>query len=148
MLRSTKYPAHIQKQIDAAVGPTKTTHKFKVGPKERRTTDGITFGSIWEKDAYLLLKGLVGVERIELQTAFEVFPAYIRFDGKKIRAIRYLADFVIDGVCVIDTKGVETDVFKMKKKMFEQIYGKPLHTLKNSGNSWQNLENLKTIIEL
>ena len=45
--------------------------------------------------------------------------------GKKYRAIHYIADFeyILDGEMVVqDVKGMKTDVFKIKHKMFEYNY--------------------------
>ena len=42
--------------------------------------------------------------------------------------IKYIADFRVywaDGTTTVeDAKGVETDVFKLKKKLYEDMYGK------------------------
>jgi len=57
--------------------------------------------------------------RYRLQHSFEK-------DGKKHRAIDYVADFEIhhkDGsIEVVDVKGMKTDVFRMKEKMFHKKY--------------------------
>ena len=52
---------------------------------------------------------------------------YINAKGKKIRPIYYIADFYYfdllkDKWVVEDTKGVRTEVYKLKKKLFEYIY--------------------------
>jgi hypothetical protein len=39
------------------------------------------------------------------------------------RIFNYYADFLVDGIKVIDTKGVRTPIYKMKKKMIETLYG-------------------------
>lgn len=59
---------------------------------------------------------------------YEVFPAYTRSDGKRIRSIKYRPDFeYLDtetGQRVVeDVKGIETQVFKLKRKLFEHRYG-------------------------
>ena len=61
--------------------------------------------------------------RFDVQVKFEVQPGFISFTGKKIRAITYIADFVIDrgnGVLeIVDAKGKRTEVFNIKWKMLQ-----------------------------
>lgn len=61
---------------------------------------------------------------MELQPEFVLQDKYRNGEGKNIRAIKYRADFrYIDmatgEVVVEDVKGRITDVYGMKKKMFE-----------------------------
>ena len=60
-----------------------------------------------------------------MQQSFLITPSYKK-NGKTIRKMEYLADFVIQypdcSTRVIDVKGIETDVFKMKKKLVEYMY--------------------------
>ena len=90
--------------------------------------DGIKFDSKKEAEYYCQLKLLKQAGRIKdyrLQPRYELQPAFKK-NGKKYRAITYIADFVItnnDGTTeVVDIKGVETQVFKIKKKLFEYMY--------------------------
>lgn len=65
--------------------------------------------------------------KYELQEKFKI-------NGKSIRAINYVADFlVIDGEneIVIDAKGLVTPMFKLKEKMFKYKYGKEILLIKN-----------------
>ena len=95
---------------------------------------------------YQLLLGFIDDERIGRQVTYELMPGYTRVDGKKIRPIRYLADFVIDDTIVIDSKGRETEAFKIKKKLFEYQYKKLIHLVSDSGNEWKNQETLKQLV--
>ena len=83
----------------------------------KKVINGIKFDSTLEADAYsLLVRNNVSFDR---QIPFVLQEAF-KLDGKTIRAITYVADFQIfvNGITyVIDTKGMETDVFKIKKKM-------------------------------
>ena len=95
---------------------------------QKTTVDGIVFDSKHEADAYcrlLLYKRANLVKDIELQVPFELQEGY-EFNGKKIRPITYVADFVFidcDGIKhVVDAKGMRTEVYKIKKKMFEFKY--------------------------
>jgi len=91
--------------------------------------NGITFDSKKEGNRYLELKlqeklGLI--TELVLQPEFELQKAFKHNTGL-CRAIKYIADFSYwkDGVKVIeDTKGMKTDVYKLKKKMFLFKYPK------------------------
>lgn len=66
------------------------------------------------------------IKDIKLQTRFELQPKYKKND-KTIRAINYIADFTYFDVnkgktIIIDTKGYRTEVYKLKKKIFEYVY--------------------------
>lgn len=90
---------------------------------------GIKFDSKRERNRYkelVLLKNAEIISSLELQKKFELQPSYKK-NGKTIRSISYIADFYYyDNVkrqyVVEDTKGVKTDVYKIKKKMFEYKY--------------------------
>lgn len=94
--------------------------------------DGITFDSKLEGDVYCRLRlfsrtGLISNlkvhEKFVLQDPFEI-------NGRKVRAITYEADFTyVDNkgrYWVIDAKGFRTDVYKLKKKLFEHKFGKEI----------------------
>ena len=92
--------------------------------------DGITFDSKREAERYLELKQMVKdgkIEGLRLQFPFELQPGFINSKGKKVRPIIYKADFVytdVDGKRVVeDVKGMETKDFKLKRKMFDYVYG-------------------------
>jgi protein associated with RNAse G/E len=86
--------------------------------------DGIEFDSKLESQYYIHLKALQQrgeIEYFERQPRFVLQDAFTK-NGKKYRAIEYVADFMIvkDGkVTVVDVKGYETADFKIKKKLFE-----------------------------
>lgn len=91
--------------------------------------DNIRFDSKKEANYYTLLKMLEKANKIselELQKTF-VLQDKFKLNGKTIRAITYIADFVFKddkgNLHVIDTKGYRTDVYKIKKKLFEKKYG-------------------------
>lgn len=93
-------------------------NKYGVSPVEARTVDDIVFASKAEAEAYSKLKHLQEtgeVTSLELQPAFSFPPGF-----------KYIADFRVtysDGrVVVIDVKGVETEVFKLKLKCFKYYY--------------------------
>ncbi|MGL5961482.1 MAG: DUF1064 domain-containing protein [Cetobacterium sp.] len=80
--------------------------------------DDITFDSKAEARFYLNIKGS-GLD-YELQPKFLLQEAFKK-NGKTYRKIEYIADFKI-GNRIIDIKGVETEAFKIKRKIFEYKY--------------------------
>ena len=106
--------------------------------------DGIKFDSKVEAEYYLHLKEMQekkeiqGFERQVKMTLQDSF--YLEGVKGKIRAITYVVDFKItenDGSnTYIDVKGIETDVFKMKRKMFMDRYRTPLVTVKKRKGGW------------
>lgn len=89
--------------------------------------DGIKFDSKAEAERYCELKLLekAGViKNLKLQPRF-ILQHSFKHEGKTVRAITYVADFQYteNGKEIVeDVKGVETAVFKIKKKMFIKIY--------------------------
>ena len=75
----------------------------------------------------LVLMQKAGIIRdLRTQVPFELQPSFKK-GGKTIRAITYKADFVYivcgTGKTVVeDTKGFRTEVYKIKKKLFEYKY--------------------------
>lgn len=96
----------------------------------RKTTVGLlTFDSLAEARRYQELQTLQRAGLISClvcQPTWELIPAYTRKDGKKIRATKYRADFSYfekDGTFIVeDVKGKATEVYKIKRKLFEFKY--------------------------
>lgn len=92
--------------------------------------DGIRFDSMKEARRYQelqLMERAGAIEDLELQPKFLLQESF-RLDGKTHRKIEYIADFkywdVEKGSWVVeDVKGVKTEVYKIKKKLFLKIYG-------------------------
>lgn len=95
---------------------------------KKTTVDGITFDSRREADRYLVLKGLEddgAIEDLRRQVRYELVPAF-DVDGRHYRPVYYVADFVYveDGKEVVeDVKGMRTDVYRLKSKLFARRYG-------------------------
>lgn len=93
------------------------------------TVDGITFDSQLEANRYFELKLLYKageISQLRLQPEFELIPAF-RKNGKAYRKTMYRADFMYfdkkTGKYIVeDTKGFKTDVYKLKRKLFEFKY--------------------------
>lgn len=93
--------------------------------------DGITFASRKEATRYVELKymeraGLI--KELQLQRVFTLIGEQRDANGKILeRPVKYIADFVYkdrNGKTVVeDTKGMRTDVYKIKRKLMLSIYG-------------------------
>ena len=86
--------------------------------------DGITFHSELEGRCYIFLKDKV--KNLELQPKF-LLQEKFKYRNKTIRKIEYIADFKFDYQSVeyiIDSKGLETPVFKLKYKLLVGKYPK------------------------
>lgn len=92
--------------------------------------NGIKFDSKKESKRYMQLKLLEKanlINELELQKLFELQPKYTNANGEHIRAITYKADFYYydnqkKKYIIEDTKGIKTEVYKIKKKMLEYKY--------------------------
>lgn len=95
---------------------------------KRTVVDGITFDSKREADRYLVLKSMEEdgtIEDLRRQVRYELVPAF-DVDGRHYRPVFYVADFayVEDGKEIVeDVKGMRTDVYKLKSKLFAYRYG-------------------------
>ena len=94
----------------------------------RKTTiDGIEFDSQKEANRYCELKLLERAGQITdlyLQPVFILEEAFNK-NGRRYRAITYKADFQYkeNGKTIVeDTKGFRTEVYKIKKKLFEKRF--------------------------
>ena len=100
----------------------------KYGAK-KTVIDNITFASkkeAWKYSELKLLKMAGEIKEFTLQPKFILEEAFKDNTGKKHQAITYIADFKVtlndDRVQVIDTKGMRTEVYKIKKKLFLKKY--------------------------
>lgn len=96
---------------------------------KKTIVNGINFDSKKEAKRFNELKILEKANEItELRTQvkFELQPSFKK-DGKTYRKIEYIADFTyfdykLNKYRVEDTKGYRTEVYKLKKKLFEYKY--------------------------
>lgn len=94
---------------------------------KKTVIDGIKFDSRKEAKRYTELKLLErngDIEKLTLQPRFLLQEGF-RKNGKAYRKIEYVADFMYeqDGKLIIeDVKGIKTDVYKLKQKLFEKKY--------------------------
>lgn len=90
--------------------------------------DGIVFDSRMEARRYVQLKEMQeagDIYDLRLQPEYELIPTH-KHGGKTIRKAVYRADFeykTCGGKLVVeDVKGVETETFRLKKKLVEWLY--------------------------
>ena len=96
--------------------------------KNKKTqVDMYVFDSVLEAKRYkqlALLERAGEIKNLKLQVPFLLQESF-RKNGKTYRKIEYIADFVYEekGQTIVeDTKGIKTDVFKIKQKLFEYKY--------------------------
>lgn len=94
---------------------------------KKTVIDGIKFDSKKEAKRYIALRELEkkgNIEKLMLQPRFLLQEGF-RKNGKAYRKIEYVADFMYeqDGKLIVeDVKGIKTDVYKLKQKLFEKRY--------------------------
>lgn len=99
-------------------------NKYK---NKKITVDDYIFDSIQESRRYKELKLLLRagkIQDLELQPHFLLQESFKK-NGKTYRKIEYIADFkyIENGKTIVeDVKGLQTDVFKIKHKLFEKKY--------------------------
>ncbi|MEK3887748.1 DUF1064 domain-containing protein [Bacillus sp. FSL K6-3431] len=118
--------------------------RSKYGNK-KTTLDGIVFDSKAEAKYYQQLKWLQECKEIlffRTQLRYLLQEAFEK-NGKTHRKIEYVADFEVhrkDGsIEVIDVKGVKTDVFRMKEKMFHKKYSHKLYLIKYENGRFEEM---------
>lgn len=124
----------------------------KYGAKKAEV-DGYVFDSLIEAKYYEQLKWLKANKQIK---GFKIQPKYLlqeafKKNGKHFRKIVYIADFEVnhlDGsIEVVDVKGMETEAFKIKRKLFERLYLYKLSlvTFSKKWGGWIELDELKKL---
>lgn len=92
---------------------------------------GIPFDSEMEGRRYLVLRDMLTrgeISKLKLQPEFTITESYCLPDGKRVKAMRYRADFSYerDGELVVEdvkTEGTKTRVFINKSKALYEKYG-------------------------
>lgn len=103
--------------------------RYRVSPKEDRTIHGVTFASKREAERYVELRRrwhAGEISSLELQPRFVLQP-WTETGRTTISPITYVADFryydhALGEEVVEDVKGHRTDVYRIKRKMFEARY--------------------------
>ena len=87
--------------------------------------DWFKFDSQFESKIYIILRDDPRVKILDIHPRYLLQEKYQTKDWRKIRAIEYVSDFLIDvewDIYVLDAKGRETTDFKIKRKIFEYRY--------------------------
>ena len=110
--------------------------------------DGLVFDSEMESEYYKVLKEKERnkeIKDLSLQVKYVLLPEFI-INDKKNNSLVYIADFTyrdLDNTLhVVDVKGMLTDEFKIKKKLFEYFYHVPLEIIVYEAKSktWMSFE--------
>ena len=92
------------------------------------TIDGIRFDSRTEAARYgelCILQRAGEIQGLEVHPRFELVPKVTLKDGRRCRAISYVADFAYQEKgrrIVEDVKGVKTPMFQLKANLFQRRY--------------------------
>lgn len=132
MIRSKEWKEICQREEDY-INKTSGLSPMAYGNKyhnKKVIYNGIKFDSKKEMKRYKDLELLESTDYIcnlELQKRFLLQEGYTNAKGKKIRPVYYIADFYyFDCVekkwIVEDVKGIRTETYKLKKKIFEYKY--------------------------
>lgn len=121
----------MKQKIDAAGRPgSRPGSHQKYGNQRVTDADGQKFDSKAEHRHWGHLQMLLKagkITQLERQVPFELAPPVV-LQGRKKRALRYLADFVyVDAETgervVEDVKGAVTDVWRVKKHLMMSVHG-------------------------
>ena len=104
-------------------------NKYHVAKKEDRFYKGVQYASKKEMIRFQQLELLVKsgvITDLQTQVHFNLMQGFIHHQHGKIKAIEYIADFLykdLEGVnegkyVVEDSKGMRTDVYQIKRKLF------------------------------
>lgn len=117
---------------------------------KKRTIGGVTFDSIMESEYYEYLleqKDLGVIKDFELQPVYLLLPSF-RKNGRTIRKTEYKADFLVTYQDltqeVVDVKGMLTQAFKIKAKLFDYYYPHlELKLITKDKGQWIEVKNKK-----
>jgi len=98
------------------------------------TIDGYTFDSTNESRWYIVYRDDPTVIDLQVHPRYTLVPKFTNANGIKRRARSYIADFLVtyeDGRQeIVDVKGFETPLFKLKRDVFEYTTGKVITIVK------------------
>lgn len=120
-----------KREFEAITGgkPPSRRHKYGVAVKEARTYQGIVFDSKAEMNDYIALRQLERAGRVRNLRRQVAYPLVVN----GVRVATYRADFVYEEfigldstqwvTVVQDTKGVQTEGFKIKQRLMFAVHG-------------------------
>lgn len=120
-----KRKMRVSKEIYSKLLNNSIEYKQNKYKNKKVVYNGIKFDSQKERNYYIKLKLLEDAGKIKdlkLQVKYELQPKF-KSGNKNIQAISYIADFTYldeeNKLHIVDTKGVRTDVYRIKKKMMQ-----------------------------
>jgi hypothetical protein len=102
---------------------------------KRVTIDGIKFDSKAEGEYYLFLKNSDNFEILDMQTKIYLSRAKLLYKPDFL-----VKDHIEKSVYYIDIKGLETPVFKLKKRLWKAYIKDELRLIKKSGKNFKTIE--------
>jgi hypothetical protein len=127
--------------------------RIRVSAKEDRTIDGVVFASKWEARCYKEFRDAFKPGAFTLQPRIELVPKFVGPDGEKVRNVEYRGDFIFgperkspsspltQDHTLIDAKGMEDPVFKLKSKLLRYKFARPIILVKR-------VKDLRALIEV
>lgn len=135
-VRITDLPDNVKKLVlkqmqEEYVAGQKSKYK-----NQKTELNGISFASKKEAKRFyelLIMKSQCLIRNLKLQPNFTLQESYITPDGKRVRAIRYVADFSYDKLTGdnqwefvvedVKSRATRTPMYNAKKKMMLHKYG-------------------------
>jgi hypothetical protein len=121
-------PEHLENRVQSSTNSKPIVSVQNKYHNKKTIIDGILFHSKKEAEYYselIMLRKCGDIASFERQVPFVLQEGYV-INGKKIRPIIYIADFVIEYIDgteeVVDTKGFRTKIYKLKKKILLYKY--------------------------
>lgn len=132
MLRWTEEQLKAYRERTAVLNDEPVVARSKYG-NIKTAVGELRFDSKAEAGRWCDLQMMLGaglISGLERQVSFEICPS-VEIFGKKIRAMRYVADFVYtdkDGQRIVeDVKGKATREYKMKRHLMRFVLGIEVH---------------------
>lgn len=128
MIKLEDLPLKLQEQAKQKLNMQAKAAPYNKYGAVKSVSDNIKFDSKKEAARYNDLKMMEKsgvISDLVLQPSFVLQDGFY-YKGKKERAIRYIADFsyMRDGKKYVeDVKGLKTDVYRIKRKLFLRQYG-------------------------
>lgn len=128
--------------LQSRIANTRSPAEILSNPTERGSKDKTKYGNVrvvvnglsfdskaearrWEY--LLMLSKAKEITDLQRQTPYELIPAQVAPDGKKIRATTYIADFCyldLNGFLIVeDVKGVSLETWRIKQKLMLKVHG-------------------------
>lgn len=135
-VRITDLPDNVKKFVLKQMQEEYVTEQKSKYKNQKTELNGISFASKKEAkrfDELLILRSQGLIRNLKLQPSFTLQESYVTPDGKRVRAIRYIADFSYDKLISdnlwelvvedVKSKATKTPIYNTKKKMMLHKYG-------------------------